>query len=414
MLSRSVQVLAFSMRPFAGSSAVDWISKSWSVRSMRSCVATRFSGRHSASPMASRCSLLSLRVQLRIAVTDLRGRSERLREAELDSACAKEAQKDFDLLKGPLIRVSLLRTHDERYVMTLTAHQIVCDGWSIGVIIREAAKIYSSFIEGRASPLGEVAVQYPDYVIWQKENSSEYDGQLAFWRNKLRGYRPLRVPGDFPAPGVTTANGEIVSEMLARELTDALQQFSVRNGLTIFVTTLAAFGVLLRHYTGSDDIAVGSALAGRTRADLDASVGLFMNEIVLRTDASGDPQFTDFASRVRETVWEAVANQDVPFEQVVKAPNEEHSAGHGSMAPINFNCHRAYGAGGRVLGRCYFAQIPSKSPGTLYELNLFLIERAGNWRASLEYNTDLYRESTAEEMLRSFRTLLIQIAENPN
>src|SRR5215510_4906007 len=355
---------------------------------------------------------------LRIAVADLRRLPPPDREREMDRLCQQEARGGFDLETGPLIRVGLIQMDRARHVLMLTMHHLVSDGWSVRVIVDELRKIYSSYREGRQSPLPELTVQYRDYVasqLQQHEQDEEAIGQLQYWTTRLRDYRRLEVATDFPRPPKRTINSAVLSFLLPRELTDTLARFSTDQGVTMFVTALGACMTLLARRTGEVDVAVGSAFAGRNRTEFENLAGLFVNRTVFRANADGDPPFAEFLQSVRDAVWEAMANQDVAFERVIEAISLRDDPDEPAIV-INFNCYRAYGGssdfqlapnGPRVV------PIPSKSQGALYDLNFFMVEREAGWSLSLEYNTDLYGESTARQIIDGLRDLLGQIASHP-
>jgi len=358
-------------------------------------------------------------IHLNIPLRDLRSLLPVDRETEMDRLCLEEATRSFDLRKGPLVRLGLLRMDDEEHILMFTLHHIVSDGWSIGLIMEELQKIYAAYAEGCESPLPELAIQYPDYVIWQQDFLAEPESvrQREYWKKKLSGYERLEVEPDFPRPTERTTHSAIVTQMLPRELTDALKEFSGRYGGTMFITTLAACMTLLARYTGKRDIAVGSPLAGRNRTELESLVGLFVNHIVFRADASGDPSFPEFAVRVRDAALEAFANQDVPFENVLKSLSLDHKSAPEPFHVVNFICQREYARASTFVfefAGIRMSTMPSKSQGALYDLNFFMVEREAGWRLSLEYNTDLYSDKTAQQMLGDFRGLLDAIASNPN
>lgn len=358
-------------------------------------------------------------LKLTMEAKDLRSLPFDHREAEMDRISAEEARRSFNLRAGPLVRVRLLRMEDERYVLTLTLHHIISDGWSIGLIMEELQKIYAAYAVGHESPLPELRIQYPDYVVWQKDRLArdEIDHQLSYWKKKLAGYRRLEVPGDAAQTVGSTSNSSICSFMLPRELSDKLKDFSNQQGSTMFITTLAACMLLLRQYSGTNDVAVGSPLAGRDRTDLEGLIGLFVNQVVFRVEDPGkDPTFIEFLARVRETVWEALANQEVPFEDVVKAV-QSGSREYEPFYLVNFICQREYARASTFVfefGGIQMSTMPSKSQGALYDLNFFLVERAAGWRLSLEYRTNLYSEGAAQKMLSHFLELLEEVASNPN
>jgi non-ribosomal peptide synthetase component F/thioesterase domain-containing protein len=362
--------------------------------------------------------LIAPSIDLKVFVVDLRSMPEAERESEVDRICREEATRGFDIGTGPLIRVSLVQTEERHHLLLLTLHLLIADGWSIRVIMGELQKLYGAFSEGRGPPLPDLSIQYPDYVVWQREGQAEkaHGDQLAYWKSKLIDYRRLEVPGDLPPSGEVTRDSDIVSQELPRELTDALTELSNRQGGTMFITVLAACNALLRRYTGEADIAVGSELAGRNRTELEGLVGLFINHVVFRTDVSGDPTFVELAERVRDTTWEIFANQDVAFEDVIKARQADGESCPEPFVHVNFNCYRAYGGSSNIVlgpSKVQVVPVPSISQGALYRLNFFMIERESGWRLSVDYNKDHYSRQLAQRLLENFRELLEGIAANP-
>jgi len=362
--------------------------------------------------------LIAPRLTVPVVVRDLRTVPGGHREAEMDRLSLEEAQCPFDISRGPLIRIGLLRMEDQRYILTLTVHQIICDGWSIGLIMEELQKLYAAFAEGLSDPLPPLGIQFPDYVVWQREIAErpEIEQQRAFWRKKLRRYRRLEVAPDVPHANAQLAEAQIISFLLPRDLTDQLKDYSNARGGTFFITTVAAFFVFLHHLTGEHDLSVGSPLAGRNRADLEGLIGQFVNHMVLRTEIEEEPAFDDFLNQVRDAVWEAFSNQDVPFENVVEAVHPGLDAAHDPFFKVNFICQREYGRASAFnfdFSGIRMSTMPSKSQGALYDLNFFLVEREAGWRLSLEYKTALYTEATAKSLLDNFRSVLEKIALSP-
>jgi thioesterase domain-containing protein/non-ribosomal peptide synthetase component F/acyl carrier protein len=357
-------------------------------------------------------------LRLLIPVTDLRSFSGPDLNIEVDRICAAEAARSFNLEKGPLIRVGLLRVEEARYILMLTLHHIICDGWSIGVIMRELQNLYPDIAEGRGTQLPPLLIQFPDYVVWGNNRPQEVlDQELGYWKSTLKGYRPFKVSPDFPDHSEHTLDSAIVSRLLSRNVTDALKSFSIQQSGTMFSVTLAACIALLCRHTGESDIAIGTPLAGRDRIEIENLIGLFVNYVVLRIDASGDPSFEDLAARVRDMLWEVVANQAVPFEKVIDALPTEDKPRDGPFCSVNFVCQRAFG--GSVNSEFDFSgirvsPIPSKSPGALHDLNFFIVERDDGWRLSLEYKTEVYSSTTGDQLLDNFCLLLEVIASNPN
>jgi len=350
--------------------------------------------------------------------TDLRKIPGERREAELDRLSLEEAQRTFDLSRDPLIRVGLIRMEDQRYVLTLTIHQIICDGWSIGLIMEELQQLYAAFSQGLSDPLPPISVHFADYVVWQQEMARrpEIEQQLAYWKKKLRRHRRLEIIPDFADADRASTEAQIISHLLPRALTDRLRDYSNSQGGTFFITTLAAFLAFLHRITGEKDLCVGSPLAGRNRTELESLIGQFVNHIVFRAEIDGDPTFEEFLPQVRDAVWEAFSNQDVAFENVVKSLRPGADVVQDSFFRINFICQREYGRAATFnfdFAGIRMSTMPSKSQGALYDLNFFLVEREAGWRLSLEYKTRLYSAATANALLDNFKRVLEAVAEIP-
>lgn len=362
--------------------------------------------------------IISPSIHLSVRRDDLSAVPDAEQEAELERLCRDEATPGFDIGTGPLIRIGLIRTKEQQRYLLVTLHLLVADGWSVRVIMTEFRAIYGALTVGLRAPLPELVLQFPDYVVWQREQRSlnELKDQLAYWRSKLIDYRRLEVPPDLAQSSQRTRASDIVSLELPRDLTDALNTLGNRLGGTMFTTAFAACKALLCRYTGETDIAVGSELAGRNRTELEPLVGLFINHVVFRTDVSGDPRFEELADRVRDTTLDIFANQDVAFEDVLESIRAEGVDCPQPFVHVNFNCYRAFGEGADpCLGpsKVRMTPVPSIAQGALYRLNFFMIERESGWRLSIEFDKDVYSRPFILQMLEDFRTLLQQIVINP-
>ncbi|HSS49050.1 MAG TPA: amino acid adenylation domain-containing protein, partial [Thermoanaerobaculia bacterium] len=263
-----------------------------------------------------------------LPVVDLQGLPER--GSEVSRLAGSEARRPFDLARGPLLRAVLLRLEAERHVVLLTMHHIVSDGWSMGVLMRELGALYTAFVEGRPSPLPELAMQYADFAFWQRRHLSceLLESELAWWRGQLTGMpAALDLPADHPRPAVRSVRGAVRGFRIDGESLARLTALSRRHGTTLFMTLLAGFLELLRRYTGEDDLVVGTPIAGRTRVETEPLIGFFVNTLVLRTDLSGNLALSDLLGGVRETTLSAYAHQEVPFERLVEelAPEQDLS-----------------------------------------------------------------------------------------
>ena len=315
----------------------------------------------------------------------------------------------------PLFRASLILASPDRHILQITIHHSVADGWSIGIMTDELAEIYNSSLEMRAPALELLAIQYADFTVWQREflESDELTPHREFWMKKLQGYTELELPADRPRPAVKSWDGDIVSLMLRPSISEKVTRISREKGATMFHVFLAAFKAVASRYTGLEDIAVGSPVAGRTRSELEPIIGTFINSVILRTDLSGDPSFGELVERVRDNVTEAIAHQALPFEHLVKALQPRRDAGRNPLFQINFTHQRDF-VKPVSFGDAKLTAIPSRSPGAIFDLHFFMVERADGWRASCDFARDLFDRETAERLLRHFEVFLDAAAGSPN
>ncbi len=354
--------------------------------------------------------------RLRLPVIDLRELPQSDREAAVKQLSAKEAQQPFDLERGPLLRTSLLKLSEEEYVLLLTMHHIVSDGWSIGVLARELAAIYEALSAGNQPPLPELPVQYADFAIWQRNwlCGEVLQTQLAYWKQQLEGAPPLlELPADRPRPPIQTSEGATQSLLLSQELTAALKNLSQREDVTLFMTLLAAFKALLYRYTGRTDLLVGSPIANRNRAEIEGLIGVFVNTLVLRTDVSGDPTFRELLLRLREVTLGAYAHQDLPFEKLVEELQPDRSLSYNPVFQVMFQL-RNNPMPPLDLPGLTLSLLEVETNTTQFDLSLDLEEVGERLQASVEYSTDLFDRATITRMLGHLQTLLEGIAANPD
>ncbi|MGL4400838.1 MAG: non-ribosomal peptide synthetase [Luteolibacter sp.] len=327
--------------------------------------------------------------------------------AELDRLNSVESSTSFDLSKDPLFRANLIRAGSERHLMQITVHHSVADGWSLGIVTDELAEFYNASLEDRVPQLEPLAVQYADFTVWQREflKSDELTPHRDFWVKRLADCAELELPTDHPRPAVKSWDGDVVSIKLRPSISEKVARVSQNKGATMFHVFLAAFKAVASRYTGLEDIAVGSPVAGRTRPELEPVIGTFINSVILRTDLSGDPSFGELVERVRDTVTEAITHQDLPFEQLVKALQPKRTAGRNPLFQINFTHQRDFGKS-VSFGGAKLTSIPSRSPGAIFDLHFFMVERADGWHASCDFARDLFDRETMERLLRHFEVFI--------
>jgi len=336
-------------------------------------------------------------------------------EAEVMRRAAEEAMHTFDLAQGPLLRATLLKLGEEEHVLLLTMHHIISDGWSTGVLIREMAALYEAFSTGEPSPLPDLPIQYADFAVWQRQwlHGEVLETQLAYWKQQLVGVPVLELPTNRPRPAIQTLRGARQSLELTRTMTEALKALSRQEGGTLFMTLLAAFKTLLHRYTGQDDIVVGSPIANRNRAEIEGLIGFFVNNLVLRTDLSGNPTFRELLGQVREVTLEAYAHQDLPFEKLVEELQPERNLSYAPLFQVVFSLQNAPRPA-LELPDLTLTPLEVESGTAKFDLNLFMIDTEQGLVGSLEYSTDLFDTATTIRMLGHFQTLLEGIAADPD
>ncbi|WP_293128194.1 non-ribosomal peptide synthetase [Microcoleus sp. bin38.metabat.b11b12b14.051] len=370
---------------------------------------------------------------LPIYVFDLRNLPEESRQSEANRLTAKEAQRPFNLSTDLLLRVTLLHLDDGEYLLMLNMHHIVSDGWSIGVLIQELGAIYTAFAIGKPSPLPELSVQYADFAKWQREwlQGEVLETQLAYWRRQLNGISMLNLPADLPRPAVQSYRGKRLLLQLPKPLSEALEMLSQRQGVTLFMTMLAAFQTLLYHYAQQEDIVVGSPIANRNRSEIEALIGFFVNSLVLRTDLSGNPTFVELLNRVKEVALGAYAHQDLPFEKLVEELHPDRALNQNPLFQVAFALQNAP-AQPLELPELTFSPQQLDVQTARFDLELHLWERSPNSSESNEspsnklwvdtsegisgmmiYSADLFDEATISRMIGHFQTLLESIVVNP-
>ncbi|MEA2694421.1 MAG: hypothetical protein QOJ16_3808 [Acidobacteriota bacterium] len=333
-------------------------------------------------------------------------------ERELERLVRREASRPFDLARGPLYRGILVGLAAERHALLLVLHHIVCDGWSMGVILDELTALYSASAAGEPSPLPDLAVQYADFAAWQHSSlREEREGELAFWREQLAGAPALlALPTDRPRPVVQSLRGRQVAVRLPAVRQDGLQAVSRRHGVTRFMLLLAAFQVLLSRWSGEPGVLVGTPVANRTRPEIEGLIGFFVNTLVVRGDLREAEPFAGFLARVRATALAAYAHQELPFEELVAELAPERSLGHSPLFQVLLALHEAPIAACE-LGRLRLSPVPIASGTAKFDLYLALGAQGSGLAGTLEYATDLFDQTTVERFLGHLETLLAAVSE---
>ncbi len=325
------------------------------------------------------------------------------------------AARPFDLTRGPLHRFLLVRLAPEEHVLALAVHHIVSDAWSIGVLVRELTALYAAFARGEASPLPELPLQYADYAVWQRRwLTGEALGELVDgWRSRLGGMpTSIELPADRPYPPEQTFRGGRVPFRLDRGATAALLTLARGEGASLFMALLAAFQVVLQRYSGQDDLAVGTPVAGRTRRELEGLIGLFVNTLVLRGDLAGDSSFRELLGRGREMALNAFSLQDLPFEKLVEELRPARDLARPPLFQIMLVLQNAP-LSRLALGEAALTPLPVDTGTAKLELLLMAAEEEGEIAGHLEYNADLFDRSTAGRLVRHLEGVIAGATADP-
>ncbi|MBW4678524.1 MAG: amino acid adenylation domain-containing protein [Microcoleus vaginatus WJT46-NPBG5] len=331
--------------------------------------------------------------------------------SKLQNFILEEAQQPFDLTRLPLLRVKLLKLETKEWVVVLTMHHIVSDGWSMGVFVQELATLYKVFCAGNPSPVPVLPIQYADYALWQRQwlQGDVLEAKLSYWKQQLGTSLPvLKFPTVQTQTEVSTFRGASYSFQLSANLSKEIHQVSRLENVTLFMTLLAAFQTFLYRYTNQDDLVVGTDLANRTQVETESLIGFFVNLLVLRTDLSGNPTFRELLKRVREITLKAYAHQDLPFEKLVEALRPERSSSHTPLFQVLFVLQNTP-VPALELPDLTLTPLEIDSGTAKFDLALFMAETKSGIVGTFKYNAALFDEATIAKISERFVTLLNSI-----
>src|SRR5947209_14000299 len=335
------------------------------------------------------------------------------RQEQFHALFSDEICRPFDLKKGPLLRITLVRMAAEEHVLLLAMHHIVTDGWSMNVLVREAVALYAG---GRAPDLPPLPIQYADFAAWQRKwlQGEVLEQQLAYWKQHL-GAKPavLELPTDFPRPAVQTYGGANFTFPFSPALSQSLKAFCRTQQATMFMVLLAAFNVLLHRYTGQQEIIVGSPIANRNRKELEGLIGFFANTLPMRTSVSGELSFREVLALVKEAALGAYAHQDLPFEYLVEQFHPERSLSHSPLVQVIFNFEPTIPPTDEMPGLSA-TLLDCDNKSSKFALTLFSRDHGPEILGTLEYNVDLFTRETVERMSGHLLTLLSAIVAKPD
>jgi amino acid adenylation domain-containing protein len=367
-----------------------------------------------ASDKGEPYQVIAPEVQLELSVIDLSSLLPADRESEAQRIVQDQSSLPFDLANDPISRHTLVKLADDEHILIMATHHIASDGWSTGVLVRELTALYEAALRGEPADLPELEVQYADYAVWQRNwlQGDVLAQQVAYWRDRLAGAPPLlMLPADRPRPEKPTYRGTIYRSLLPLSLAESVRVLSRQQGCTTFMTMLAAFQIMVMHYTGNPDVVLGTDLANRTSMQTELLIGFFVNLLALRADLSGDPTFAELMARDREVALGAYAHQDVPFDKLVEELQPERSLSHNPLVQVLFvqqNTPRSAMSIGGLTMQWEQMEVLSK-----FDLALFMVETNDGTLGHWAYSAELFDPSTIARMAGLYQLALEKATASP-
>ncbi|MDI5962214.1 non-ribosomal peptide synthetase [Streptantibioticus silvisoli] len=375
---------------------------------------TRFTAGHDGEP----AQLVDAPAPVTAVRHDLSHLHPDARQAAARDFVDADIRRPVDLAAGPVLRAALLRLDDDDHVLTVTVHHIAYDGWSAGILSRELAALYTAAATGAgtADALPALPVQYADYAVWQRDwlSGEVLDAQLGYWRERLDRLEPLELPTDHRRPAERSGHGEIVHFTVPVDVTAGLKAAAAGQGASLFMALLSVFQLLLSKYSGQQDIAVGTPIAGRNRAEIEELVGFFVNTLVMRTDLSGDPTFTELLERVKETALGAYDHQDLPFERLVEELAPERDLSRNPLFQTLFILQNVPDLNTWRLPGLIVEPVTTARHDAKFDLGMYLVEESdGTLGGAIVYTTDLFEDATVRALAGHFQNLLAAVTARP-
>ena len=349
-----------------------------------------------------------------VGVEDLCAIPEEVREEEAYRRVAEEGSMPFDLRQAPVLRVRLLCLADEDHVLLLTMHHIASDGWSAAILVHEVVGLYGAYQQGQPSPLRELEIQYADYAAWQRRwlQGEVLQKQLDYWRQQLADIHRLELPTDRTRSSRWTGVGGSEPIEISQELTRKLRQLGRSEGVTLFMTVLAGFQIVLGRWAGQQDVVVGTDVANRTRAEVETLIGYFVNQLVLRGNLSSNPSVSELLERTRQACLGAYDHQDLPFERLVEELAPERDLSRNPLFQVIFVWQNIPRRGELLLPDLTATAVPGEATTIKFDLKLTIVEGLDRLSGSLAYSRDLFEAKTMKRMAQHLERVLEQMVED--
>jgi amino acid adenylation domain-containing protein len=348
-------------------------------------------------------------------ILDIAATNEQARLKEAMDRLNGEAKKPFNLEKDLPVRVYVIKLTAEHHILLISVHHMIMDGWSKSLFLKELSHFYSSFIEGGTETLAALSIQYGDFASWQfhQYQSGLWQHHLDYWGKQLQGLPQVEFPTDFPRPARHTVAGRRLQWCIPPELTAKIADFKEQHNVTLFITLLTAFNLLLSRYSGSSDIVLGTHIAGRQQVETESMMGCFYNNLVLRSDGSGNPSVKEFLQRVKETALAAYEHQDIPFEKLVELVGQPRDVSRTPLYQVMFHL-RNFPSPGKPPQGLSFEVLDLEVNISRFDLSLEIEERKGRIHCAFDYNIKLFSADTIKRLWYHYLNLLTGMIENPS
>jgi amino acid adenylation domain-containing protein len=349
-----------------------------------------------------------------LQIRDLSPLTQAEQSAAIDETLIEQAERPFQLAEGPLLRALLLRIGPEHHLLAITMHHIVCDAWSMPVLLKELFLFYEKFTNGLPHALAELPVQYSDYAVWQRTKISgeTFDRDVSYWRKSLEGASILELPLDHPRPRLAGWKGGTALFTLDAKTSNDLRALGQRYGASAFMTTLATFYALLFRYSGQSDIVVGCPVSNRSHSALEGLIGFFVNTLALRIQVTKDQSFLELLNAVRETAIGGFDHAELPFEKLVEELRIQRDFSRHPLFQVMFAWQNASPL--KPANSPLSIELVDANAGAArFDLTILLSDNPGGIRGSLRYKTELFDHSTMERMVSYWQHLIASAIHDP-
>ncbi|MCB0195323.1 MAG: amino acid adenylation domain-containing protein, partial [Anaerolineae bacterium] len=359
-------------------------------------------------------------LSLSIRTVDLQHLENKNQEKQARQLIEEEGYEPFDLTQAPLLRVTLFQLAAEKYIFMLTMHHIISDAWSINILTQELSALYASFINQQPDAnLPKLPIQYADFAVWQREQlqNETLEKYTAYWREQLAGAPPLlELPTDYVRPANQSYKGDKVTCKLPADLVQSLEQLSIQENASLFMTMLTAFNLLLYRHSGQDDIVVGTPMINRRYIETENLMGYFLNNLALRTQIPNTGSFTELLATVRKTTLEAYSHQELPFEKLVQELQPQRDLSYAPIFQVFFNMFTTIHNNNRSFANLEVEPFirHEVEVGSKFDITLYVRKQGDDIYLNLVYKTSLFRRQRMAAMLAQYIQLLQQITQQPN